>query len=247
MFLPRGMGTISCLSSRRFWADDTKDEERNEPRIVFKREDRKYILGAAPMVFLLMRRPSCYSPSNALSWAVDTYSLSLSTPPKKFMHWNGNRTKRKGQATCLFLPFLVSAWPTLLIIYVFHRRLACKLLFLGFQPPMNRASAYTKGTRNGFLMNGAANYFFLGRRTGKPISFPFLIPRLFLTRWHMLGPDASVLHQFLRLGGEERILMHLVPAPAVRLMKRRVLSRPGVNSLLSFFVVHARAGRMKED
>jgi hypothetical protein len=31
-----------------------------------------------------------------------------------------------------------------------------------------------------------------------------------------------------RLGGEERRLMHLVPAPAVRLMKRRVLSRPGV-------------------
>merc|ERR1719401_212435 len=26
--------------------------------------------------------------------------------------------------------------------------------------------------------------------------------------------------------------MHLVPAPAVRLMKRRVLSRPGVNSLM---------------
>ena len=27
--------------------------------------------------------------------------------------------------------------------------------------------------------------------------------------------------------------MHLVPAPAVRLKKRRVLSRPGVNSLLA--------------
>ena len=26
--------------------------------------------------------------------------------------------------------------------------------------------------------------------------------------------------------------MHLVPAPAVRLMKRRVLSRPGINSLV---------------
>mgnify|MGYP000976624361 CR=1 FL=1 len=36
---------------------------------------------------------------------------------------------------------------------------------------------------------------------------------------------------FERLGGEERRLMHLVPAPAVRLKKRRVLSRPGVNSL----------------
>ena len=32
-----------------------------------------------------------------------------------------------------------------------------------------------------------------------------------------------------RLGDEDRRLMHLVPAPAVRLMKRRVLSRPGVN------------------
>ena len=28
--------------------------------------------------------------------------------------------------------------------------------------------------------------------------------------------------------------MDLVPAPAVRLMKRRVLSRPGVNSLIPF-------------
>ena len=35
-----------------------------------------------------------------------------------------------------------------------------------------------------------------------------------------------------RFGDEERRLMHLVPAPAVRLMKRRVLSRPGVNSLM---------------
>ena len=33
-----------------------------------------------------------------------------------------------------------------------------------------------------------------------------------------------------RLGDEERRLMHLVPAPAVRLMERRVLSRPGINS-----------------
>jgi len=31
-----------------------------------------------------------------------------------------------------------------------------------------------------------------------------------------------------RVGDEERRLMHLVPAPAVRLMKRRVQSRPGV-------------------
>ena len=33
----------------------------------------------------------------------------------------------------------------------------------------------------------------------------------------------------LWLGGGERGLMHLVPAPAVKLMKSRVLSRPGVN------------------
>ena len=33
----------------------------------------------------------------------------------------------------------------------------------------------------------------------------------------------------IRLGDEERRLMYLVPAPAVRLMKSRVLSRPGVN------------------
>merc|ERR1712117_138539 len=40
------------------------------------------------------------------------------------------------------------------------------------------------------------------------------------------------LHESHRFGGEERRLMHLVPAPAVRLMKSRVLSRPGVNSLV---------------
>ena len=33
------------------------------------------------------------------------------------------------------------------------------------------------------------------------------------------------------LGDEERRLMHLVPAPEVNLMKRRVLSRPGLKSL----------------
>ena len=37
-----------------------------------------------------------------------------------------------------------------------------------------------------------------------------------------------------RLGDEDRRLMHLVPAPAVRLMKRRVLSRPGVNRVPPF-------------
>jgi hypothetical protein len=41
-----------------------------------------------------------------------------------------------------------------------------------------------------------------------------------------------ILEEFIRfLGDEERRLMDLVPALAVRLMKRRVLSRPGVYSL----------------
>ena len=39
-----------------------------------------------------------------------------------------------------------------------------------------------------------------------------------------------------RFGDEERTVMHLVPAAAVKLMKRRVLSRPGVRPLL----YHAR-------
>ena len=34
------------------------------------------------------------------------------------------------------------------------------------------------------------------------------------------------------LGDEERRLMHLVPAPAVKLMKGRVLSRPGMKKCL---------------
>ena len=50
-----------------------------------------------------------------------------------------------------------------------------------------------------------------------------------------------------RLGDEERRLMHLVPAPAVRLMKRRVLSRPGVNSLMVLlFLARARVEKEKE-
>ena len=36
----------------------------------------------------------------------------------------------------------------------------------------------------------------------------------------------------VRLGDEERRVMHLVPAPAARPKKRRVLSRPGLNSPL---------------
>jgi len=35
-----------------------------------------------------------------------------------------------------------------------------------------------------------------------------------------------------RFGDEERRLMHLVPAPAVKLMKGRVLSRPGMKKCL---------------
>ena len=47
-------------------------------------------------------------------------------------------------------------------------------------------------------------------------------------RWEGQGPGDALV-QFL--GDEERRLMDLVPALAVRLMKRRVLSRPGVYSL----------------
>ena len=50
-----------------------------------------------------------------------------------------------------------------------------------------------------------------------------MISSLRLTLLHMAGT---------RIGDEERRLMHLVPAPAVRLMKRRVLSRPGLKSLM---------------
>ena len=46
-----------------------------------------------------------------------------------------------------------------------------------------------------------------------------------------------------RFGDEERRLMHLVPAPAVRLKKRRVLSRPGVNSLLALCETSGRLNK----
>ena len=41
-----------------------------------------------------------------------------------------------------------------------------------------------------------------------------------------------------RFRDEERRLMHLVPAPAVSLMKRRVLSRPGPQQSSIFHVLH---------
>ena len=39
-----------------------------------------------------------------------------------------------------------------------------------------------------------------------------------------------------RIGDEERRLMHLVPAPAVKLMKSRVLSRPGMKKCLGSYL-----------
>ena len=56
----------------------------------------------------------------------------------------------------------------------------------------------------------------------------------------MCWADISLLNvgPTLRLGDEERRLMNLVPAPAVRLMKRRVLSRPGLNSPLALVWIH---------
>ena len=45
-------------------------------------------------------------------------------------------------------------------------------------------------------------------------------------------PSAAVRLLMNGAGDEERTLMHLVPAPAVKPMKRRVLSRPGVDSVM---------------
>ena len=63
--------------------------------------------------------------------------------------------------------------------------------------------------------------------------------RIFLTAWLVCPLERSRRNRCMspktRLGDEERRPMDLVPAPAVRLMKRRVLSRPGVNSLMSYF------------
>jgi len=51
----------------------------------------------------------------------------------------------------------------------------------------------------------------------------------------------------LRLGDEERRLMHLVPAPAVKLMKRRVLSRPGVDSVSVVLPIPPGQLRLEKD
>ena len=66
----------------------------------------------------------------------------------------------------------------------------------------------------------------------------FLARQLMSRRQGQAGPAFLLLFPLLvagpRLGDEERRLKHLVPAPAVSLMKSRVKSRPGINSLMSF-------------
>jgi len=72
-------------------------------------------------------------------------------------------------------------------------------------------------------------------------SFPFVIQLPVacrrVHRWASRTDSCVFFYLFIltarRLGDEERRLMHLVPAPAVRLMKRRVLSRPGLTSEVS--------------
>ena len=59
-----------------------------------------------------------------------------------------------------------------------------------------------------------------------------------LKRWSTKGNRAGVAHEQTRFRDEERRLMHLVPAPAVRLKKRQVLSRPGINSQQDVFHFH---------
>ena len=67
--------------------------------------------------------------------------------------------------------------------------------------------------------------------------FPVLISRLvihFIRELTFERKENKILMAgagYLWLGGGERGLMHLVPAPAVKLMKSRVLSRPGVKKV----------------
>ena len=49
---------------------------------------------------------------------------------------------------------------------------------------------------------------------------------------HSLTTEHIILESITRIGDEERRVMHLVPAPAVKLMKSRVLSRPGMKKCL---------------
>jgi len=79
------------------------------------------------------------------------------------------------------------------------------------------------------LFGGFGNYFVPIFQGSPEVVYPrvnnFSILILFLSYLFFI---LSLISEF---GDEERRLMHLVPAPAVRLMKRQVLSRPGVNSL----------------
>ena len=63
------------------------------------------------------------------------------------------------------------------------------------------------------------------------LTFPFIFIRIRLLSWKISSFSFPI--NGYRIGDEERRLMHLVPAPAVRLMKRRDSSRPGVYNLMS--------------
>ena len=82
----------------------------------------------------------------------------------------------------------------------------------------------------------------LEKRNGRLVkrcSMPKAMEKESTQRWWSLKARWDLSHESIssfsvtnqrtkqRVGGEGRRLMHLVPAPAVRLMKRRVQSRPG--------------------
>jgi hypothetical protein len=55
----------------------------------------------------------------------------------------------------------------------------------------------------------------------------FYLPSSLSFLYFLIAKPVSYFLSFDRLGDEERRLMHYVPAPAVRHMKRRVFSRAG--------------------
>ena len=129
-----------------------------------------------------------------------------------------------------------SIFPFIFLWLIFIRR----LYFILFQPP-----AKDKRRHSLFLAqknekeNAAKNKgrFLISRRHFFPLPPLRLVACISERPLYPRNPhqasNPSILKQQTRtrLGDEERRPMDLVPAPAVRLMKRRVLSRPGVNSL----------------
>ena len=110
--------------------------------------------------------------------------------------------------------------------------------FLGIHPLLNQRKGNEKRFNRWDLDSGTSHSCYAVRTLRREGRKGRGSNRQLLREGTQAGPAFLLLFPLLvagpRLGDEERRLKHLVPAPAVSLMKSRVKSRPGINSLMSF-------------